>query len=242
MHPQVQKLLQIPQYEQRSPEWFEQREKYLTSSIIDTVLGNNKYAMRINRRKNGWAEILFKKCGVKKPFLGNEATKHGQEWEDPAIARYCKIYNKKTKSFGLLPHPTIPFLAGSPDDITEDGIVIEVKCPYRRKIIMGEIPLQYDSQLKMNMEICNLDHGVFIEYVPPFMNKGEEILNIVHIKRDPAWLSTILPQLQKLWDEITYWREQGIETHPLYNDVMEIINKKPKKSLNVFLPNECLFK
>ena len=39
IHPQVQKLLDLPQYKQLSPEWFEQRTKVLTASLIDTVLG-----------------------------------------------------------------------------------------------------------------------------------------------------------------------------------------------------------
>ena len=112
------------------------------------TLGNNKYS--------SYDEVLFKKCGIRKPFVGNEATRHGQKYEDEAIELYCKKYNKKTFNFGLLPHPKIDFLAGSPDDITYDGIVIEVKCPLRRKIVLGEIPIHYQAQIRMNMEICSL--------------------------------------------------------------------------------------
>ena len=110
IHPRVRELLEIPQFEQRSDEWFAQRKTRLTSSDVDTVLGQNKYAKS--------DEVLFKKCGVAKPFTGNEATRHGQKYEDEAIEIYCKLYNKQTKSFGLLPHPTISWLGGSPDDIT----------------------------------------------------------------------------------------------------------------------------
>lgn len=209
MHPQVEKLLQIPQYDQRSPEWFAQRKNRLTSSDVDTVLGNNKYAKPI--------DVLFKKCGVSKPFTGNIATRHGHKYEDEAIAHYCRLYNKKNLSFGLLPHPTIKWLGGSPDDITEDGIVIEVKCPLRRKIIPGKIPDHYIGQVKMNMEICDLDKAVFIEYCPATEEKEME-LNIVEVDRDPKWFQEVLPVLEKFWNEVLYYRKNGIKNHPEYEN------------------------
>ena len=139
-HPQVVKLYNLPQYEQRSPEWFAARKDRLTSSDLDTVLGSNKYQKPI--------DVLFKKCGMAMPFNGNKFTRHGQKYEDEAIDHYCKMFDKETLSFGLLPHPSIEFLGGSPDDITTDGIVIEVKCPLARKIVTGEIPEHYISQIK----------------------------------------------------------------------------------------------
>lgn len=223
LHREVKRLLKIPQYEQRSKEWFEARKSKLTSSDLDSVLGNNKYS--------SYDEVLFKKCGISKPFAGNKYTLHGQKYEDEAIDLYCKLYNKKTLNFGLLPHPTIPFLGGSPDDITFDGIVIEVKCPLSRKIIMGEIPEHYISQIKMNMEIANLDHGVFIEYRPASLCPDNNyILNVVHLKRDPQWLPSVLPTLETFWNDVLYYRKYGIKTHPRYTYFYNLAN--PKKILN----------
>lgn len=218
---QVVKLLSIPQYEQRSDEWFKQRENKLTSSDVDSVLGNNKYS--------SYDEVLFKKCGIRKPFVGNEATRHGQKYEDEAIELYCKKYNKKTFNFGLLPHPKIDFLAGSPDDITYDGIVIEVKCPLRRKIVLGEIPIHYQAQIRMNMEICSLKKGVFIEYKPAIMcDDGKCILNIVHFERDPLWIQNVYPTLEKFWNEVLHYRKIGIKHHPEYERFYKLANPSPK--------------
>jgi putative phage-type endonuclease len=210
IHEQVKKLLALPQYEQRSAEWFAQRKNKLTSSDLDTVLGRNKYSTT--------DEVLFRKCGIEKPFAGNIATRHGQKYEDEAIDIYCKKYNKKSYPFGLIAHPTISWLGGSPDDITHDGIVIEVKCPFQRKIIMGEIPTHYLTQVLMNMEICNLDKAVFIEYRPASMcDNNEMIMNIVHIDRDPNWINTVLPPLEKFWNAVLHYRKNGIENHPDYD-------------------------
>lgn len=204
IHPQVLKLLEIPQYEQRSKEWFDQRSNKLTSSDVDAVLGNNKYS--------SYNDVLFSKCGMSKPFNGNEATRHGQKYESEAIRLYCERYNKKTKSFGLLPHPTVNWLGGSPDDITHDGIVIEVKCPLRRKIVHGEIPIQYISQVKMNMEITDLDKAVFIEYKPA-TDQDPLVFNVVELDRDPVWFESVFPTLDKFWKDVVHYRNNGIVHH-----------------------------
>lgn len=209
IHPRVLELLDIPQYEQRSVEWFDQRKNKLTSSDVDSVLGRSKYNTR--------EDVLFKKCGISPPFIGNDATLHGQKYEDEAIDLYCKQYNKKTFSFGLLPHPTIEFLAGSPDDITYDGIVIEVKCPLRRKIVNGEIPVHYEAQVRMNMEICDLNDAVFIEYKPSCLTGGDIEFNVVELKRDRSWFTNIYQNLVDFWDDVQYYRNKGIDTHPRYS-------------------------
>lgn len=231
----------IPYHEQRSEGWFAERKNRLTASDIDTVLGRSKY--------NDPIDVLFKKCGIAPEFKGNEATRHGQKFEDDAIALYCHLYNKKNYSFGLLPHPNCHFIAGSPDDIcicheSEEnptkGIVIEVKCPLTRKIVHGEIPHHYQSQVFINMEVCDLNDAVFIEYKPSARamepettfkdvhdpNSGEYELNVVHVKRDPEWFPAILPKLKAIWDEIEHYRKVGIHTHPDY-DYMVRKTRKP---------------
>lgn len=234
IHPQVKYLLSLPYYVQRSDSWFEQRKNRLTASDLDTVLGRSKY--------NEPIEVLFKKNGIAAEFKGNEATAHGQKYEDDAIALYCYFHKKKNFSFGLLPHPTVQFLAGSPDDVTHDGVVIEVKCPFSRKIVHGEIPHHYRSQVNINMEVCQLDDAAFIEYKPSPRameegttfkdvhdpHSGEYELNIVHVKRDPEWFPSIYPKLKKAWDEILHYRKVGIHTHPYY-EYMVRKTRKPKK-------------
>ena len=220
VHPQVIKLLEIPQWGQRSPEWYEQRKNKITASDIDAVLGRSKYA------NNKPVDILFKKCGLVPPFKGNDATRHGQKYEDEAIEHYCKRFNKKVFDFGLLPHETIKCIGGSPDGITWDGIVIEVKCPLTRTIKMGEIPSHYLSQILINMEIANLDKGVFIEYVPEgFRSPDQKMeLNIVHIDRDFNWFVEVRPLIEDFWKQVEKYRREGIHTHKKYKKYKEKYN------------------
>jgi len=227
----IQNLLKIPQYEQRSKEWFKQRENKLTSSDAATALGINPYQKS--------HEVLFKKCGQDlKPFTGNVATLHGQKYENEAIEKYCKITNRVNYNFGLISYENVYnskeyyWLAGSPDGIAIDKndsnskpILLEVKCPYRRVIKMGEIPDYYFPQVQLNMFICNLEIADFIEYKPPYE------INIVRIKRDENWLNENLKKLEIFWKEVEFYRQNDIKKHPKFPIKKVTLNLKTSSNL-----------
>jgi putative phage-type endonuclease len=145
---QFKNLRAQPVIVQRSQEWYEIRKGMCTASDIAPIIGEGKYKSR--------NDIIKKKCGKGKPFTGNAATRHGQRYEDVAIGIYesrrgfIKVYE-----FGLLPHPTISCVGASPDGITKDGVMVEIKCPPRRKI-NGKPPHGYWCQMQTQMEVCNL--------------------------------------------------------------------------------------
>jgi hypothetical protein len=216
LDPRVEILTKIPQYEQRTPGWYEQRNNAITASDIPTVLSENKY-------KKPWSLLLDKCGGQQKPFVGNDATRWGNHYEDIAIEKYSELKNKKVLSFGLLIHRDYPWLGGSPDGITTDGILLEVKCPVSRKIVHGEIPHHYLSQVLLNLEICNLEIANFIEYVPGNSDDDYEI-NIVEVKRDRQWFAENLSKMKEFWDSILQYRNIGIDKHPNYNSYIERSN------------------
>ena len=234
VHSQVQNLLKLPQYAQRSPEWFAQRNNAITASDMPTVLGENNY-------KTPWS-LLLDKCNKNpKPFIGNEATKWGTHYEDIAIEKYSELRDKEVLSFGLIIHPEHSWLGGSPDGITKDGILLEVKCPLRRKIVHGEVPHHYLSQVLLNLEICDLEIAHFIEFVPGNSDNDYEI-NIVEIKRDREWFSNQLPVMKEFWDSVVYYRTHGLEKHPKYKAYKEKSVKKVEGfTLNLLPVNKPLF-
>lgn len=218
----VSKLLELPTHEQRSVEWYENRNKRLTASDAASALGINKYSSA--------EELLFKKCGVCIPFEGNIATLHGQKYEDEAIEQYEKLTGEKVNLFGLLNHPDEDYIGGSPDGITDTGIVIEVKCPFRRKIIPGEIPEYYMPQVQVVMETTNLDMCHFIQYQPPkFLGDPNRVLDIKAIPRDKGWWHKNKPKMKSFWDEVLHYRTIGIEKHPKYDKWKKKVDKHNEK-------------
>ena len=234
VHSKIEKLLNIPQHEQRSPEWFAQRYTKLTSSDASTVLGTNPYSKP--------HELLFKKCGYDpKPFVSNVATLHGQKYEDTAIELYCRITGRFNHNFGCICYTDVhnkfnnydsnyDFLAGSPDGIAEslqspdeEPVLLEVKCPYRRPIKDGYIPEYYYPQVQLNLFICDLSIADFIEFCPK-TNK----LNIVRIKKDLVWINKYTQILIDFWNQVKYYRNIGIEYHAEYIKKKEREQQKEK--------------
>ena len=218
---QVTELLKLPQYEQRTKEWYEQRNNAITASDIPTVLGENAY-------KSQWTLFLDKCGGNDKPFVGNDATRWGNHYEDIAILKYSELRNKKVLSFGLLIHPDYPWLGGSPDGITTDGVLLEVKCPLTRKIVHGEVPHHYLAQVLLNLEICNLEIAHFIEFVPGNSDDSYEI-NIVEVLRDREWFKTNLVIIKEFWDSVLKYREIGIKEHPKYKNYKDRVDRNKAK-------------
>jgi putative phage-type endonuclease len=229
VNPKVEQLLKMPQYEQRTTAWYEQRKNAITASDIPTVLGENNY-------KSSWSLFLDKCNATEKPFVGNEATRWGNHYEDIAIEKYSELRNKKVLSFGLLIHRDYPWLGGSPDGITTDGILLEVKCPLRRKIVHGEVPHHYLSQVLLNLEICDLDVAHFIEFIPGNSDDSYEI-NIVEVLRDREWFSTNIDKIKEFWDSVIEYRNVGVEKHPKYKNYKERSDnlKKNKEGITLNL-------
>jgi putative phage-type endonuclease len=233
----VKFLKNLPQHVQKSEEWLNQRKGRLTSSDGATALGINPYEKPI--------KLVFKKCGLHDKFTGNEATKHGERYESEAIRWYCKLMNKTNYEFGLIDYAalapvrkpskldTIPhdtsFLAGSPDGVAvdndgrEDAVLLEVKCPMRRKLKFGYIPEYYYPQVQLNMAILDIDKADFIEYIPAndpnvaYGSLSKPLINIVRVHRNDDWLVKNIAILYELWKQVLYWREVGILNHPEYH-------------------------
>jgi putative phage-type endonuclease len=151
----VKDLQKIILPEQRTKEWHEMRNRMITASDFGAILGHNKY--------ESYKKTLRKKCGLEKKFFGNEYTEWGVKYEPIATSLY-EIKNETTIiEFGCIPHPTYSFLGASPDGITPDGMMLEIKVPKCREIKGGDIPEYYYDQVQGQLEVCDLDEADFLE-------------------------------------------------------------------------------
>lgn len=156
LNDQVKYLATIPQHEQKSAEWYAMRQTMLSASDWGTILGVNHYAKPDS--------VLLKKCGEESffPKAAMDAMAWGNKYEDVAISIYEHRNNKKILEFGCIRHPFIDFLGASPDGISEDGVMLEIKCPVSRKIT-GIPPEYYWCQVQGQLEVCELDRCDFLE-------------------------------------------------------------------------------
>ena len=185
VHPRVAELYQRPFFKQGTDEWLEQRYDYLTASDVGAVLGKSIFKNQDMVR----AEKLRK--GI--PTPPTEAMMHGNKTEPEARSVYERQTGNSVIQFGLLTgSEACPFLAASVDGITTDGIVVEIKCPYSRKIIQGKIPEYNLDQVQAQLAVTDLDVAHYFEYDS---KTGET--NLVEVLRDKMWMKS---NRRRLWD------------------------------------------
>lgn len=153
---QLKILMALPQVEQRSKEWHELRKNRLTASDTATAMGRGKFETRKNLLKKKAFPDMF-------PFVSNPIMKWGTMFEPMADRSYRqRNYDIISHEFGLVPHPIIHHYGASPDGITELGIMLEFKCPPKRKMD-GTIPEQYEIQMQGQLAVCSLKECDYVE-------------------------------------------------------------------------------
>ena len=172
----VDYLKTIPQFEQRTPEWFKMKEDSIGASESAIIFGKSIFS---NKNK-----LLMKKSGYKEEWQSNPACTHGTKYEEAVQMLYQMKHNVKLYEFGSLVHDKYRMISASPDGITERGVMIEIKVPFKRKI-SGIPPIYYWYQMQQQMEVCNLDRVDFVECnISEYFNK-KQFLNDINSSRGP---------------------------------------------------------
>ena len=209
----LKQILNKPQIEQLTEEWFKKRYNMLTASECGTVLNINKYKTK--------KELLIEKCKpleIKKDTL---ATAWGKKFEEPAFNLYSLIYNIKLYNLGLIVHDKIKWLGASADGIREDTRLLEIKCVYRRSL--STIPEQYWVQTQIQMEVLNVDECDLFQCKFIEISKDEYKLNKNNIKYGKI-----------KGDNILYWKLEDYRCDTIkrnrkwfnraYNELLEFFN------------------
>lgn len=156
----VDELLQLPKIEQKSDAWYKIRQNLITASDFAQALGEGKFGNQADIYKKKVRPDDESGASFSNPFF-----KWGNMFEPVANDIYSLLhYGVVIHEFGLLPHPKHSFFGASPDGITDTGIMVEIKCPYKRKIVKGgEVPKQYYYQIQGQLEVCGLSECDYFE-------------------------------------------------------------------------------
>jgi putative phage-type endonuclease len=222
IHEKVLKLYERPQYAQRTPAWYEIRRGLITASEAAAALGIKPFQ---GFKGSPREELMLTKLNKPRSFSGM-AMQHGVHYENEACDYAMNILGKTNLEFGLIVHPELPWLAASPDGITTDGLCVEIKCPLRRKIVPGEVPHHYYPQIQIQMEVCNIDETLFIQYKPNHMTEGgDPYVDITRVARDREWFAKHRGALQNFWEEMEERRILHIQVDGKADEnVIEIVD------------------
>ncbi len=149
----------LPQYEQRTEEWYADRKNSIGASESSAIFGMNPYESE--------NKLILKKCGVvnaEDQKRMKAVCEHGVKYEPVIQDMYCRDKSTTIKEFGSIRHQSseLSMVTASPDGITPSGIMLEIKAPARR-IITGIPTSYYWVQCQQQMQVCNLDVVHFLE-------------------------------------------------------------------------------
>lgn len=163
---QLQYLNELPQPEQKTPEWYKMRHDLITASSINKIFASQS---QLN-------SLIYEKC---KPYDDNSnayknnwhasgSLQWGILYEPVSIMVYEYMNNTRVSDFGCIIHDKHKYIGASPDGINTDpnsylyGRMIEVKNIVNRDIT-GIPKDDYWVQMQIQMETCNLEECDFIE-------------------------------------------------------------------------------
>jgi putative phage-type endonuclease len=165
----INKLREIPQPVQRTPEWYKFRWNLITAS--------NAY--KAFESQSAINQLIYEKCQPLKDFNIDETEEikmvntntpmhWGQKYEPLSVMIYEDMYSSRVEDFGCIQHSTYKFLGASPDGIIIEsntgryGRMLEIKNPVSREIT-GIPKKEYWVQMQLQMEVCDLDDCDFLE-------------------------------------------------------------------------------
>jgi putative phage-type endonuclease len=173
---QLKHLLHLPQVEQKTDAWYKMRMNMITASDFAQALGEGKFGTT--------KQLIQKKCepaDESSASWSNTIMRWGNMFEDVAVTIYKELNGVDVYQFGLIQHPKRTYFGASPDGISDLGIMLEIKCPFKRKIT-GEIPMQYYYQIQGQLDVCGLSECDYFECEFEVVDNMNEFLVLTDVQ------------------------------------------------------------
>jgi len=155
---------------QGSPEWLAARCGKVTASRVSDVIAKTKSGWGASRG-NYLAELIAERLtGIPAAAFTNAAMQWGTDTEPQARAAYEFFRDSTVVQVGLVPHPTIPMTAASPDGLVGDDGLVEIKCPNTATHIdtlLGQtVPGKYITQIMWQLSCTRRQWCDFVSFDP----------------------------------------------------------------------------
>lgn len=189
--------------EQRTEAWHKQRVGRITGSIAGGVLGLSPW----QTPESILRQMVRAYHGAPSEFTGNPATEHGTKHERQAMLCFMRTTGLHVEDVGFLTFGD--FYGASPDGLTEDGGVLEIKCPFSCrdgkpfKSIYDQP--HYLAQLMFECRAAGREFAYFAQYRAP---KGDpfspdyvpEEMLIEKVEHDWQWWNECSDDLRAFYE------------------------------------------
>ncbi len=207
--------------EQRTLDWYRARLGYITGSQVGLLMKSGRakdkvfsetaltYLYQLAGERSLNPEIVkddnMFSFYIDTTTSTSKAMRFGTEQEDNARSTYTQLTGREVTEVGLCKHPTISYLASSPDGIINDGKdigCVEIKCPtlstYSKYVAeihdndsLKRVNPDYFYQCQNHMACTNTSFCDFIAFCPFVENP----IHIVRITRDDIEIGHIVERV-----------------------------------------------
>jgi putative phage-type endonuclease len=180
--------------------WLAHRRQFVTASDVGAILGFVKWRSRL--------DVYCEKRGLTDGPDDNEFMKWGRRLEDPIAQGFAEDtgrFIERFRSYELVPHPDISWLAATPDrgqSAPDDCIepapegavgngILEIK---NSQIYWKDsAPIPYHIQLQVQLSCTGRNWGTICELYRGSQLRHEDVL------RDDKFLAVALEKLEEFW-------------------------------------------
>ena len=187
---------------QRTDEWQDQRKLRITGSRLGAVLGLSPW----QKPKDVLREMVRQYHGAESEFVGGPHIDHGVTHERQASLCFMRKSGLDVEECGFFPYGD--FMGASPDGLTSDGGILELKVPYSLRKggefkTLADQP-QYVAQVQLEMIATGRKHGYFAQYIAPYGDPlapdyVPEQMKIEHVELDPLFLENNLEKINDFY-------------------------------------------
>lgn len=188
----------MQQHDQGTPEWRAQRHGRITGSRVGAILGMSPW----QKPADVLREMVREYHGAESEFIDNPAVQWGRDNEARAQLAFMRETGLNVEQCGFFPYGDR--MGASPDGLTSDGGVLELKVPYGLRNGGEFKPLSeqphYAAQVQMELLATGRVHAYFAQYIAP---KGDQLsidyvpeqIKIERVEHDPQWIDKVMPEL-----------------------------------------------
>lgn len=193
----------MTQHEQGSKEWHKARVGRITGSTVGAILGLSPW----QKPKDILRSMVREYHGAESEFNAQFVADHGKNNEQRALLCFMRETGLMVEQCGFFPYGDR--MGASPDGLTSDGGVLELKVPYSLRnggdFKSLEDQPHYAAQVQMEMLATGRTHAYFAQYRAP---KGdplapdyvEEAISIERVEADPHWIDNNLPAISAFYE------------------------------------------
>ena len=232
--------MKIIELKQNTPEWLKWRESHIGGSDAVIIMGESPYQTPV--------KLWKQKMGIEPSNYVSPAMVHGAKTEFEARAVFEGIMGKLFPSV-CAESSTVPYMSASFDGLSEDGEIVEIKCPHSpdrffEMRLKNEIPSEYYGQLQHQMFVAEAPYVYLFIYFG-----GDHILH--KVERDEEYIMKMLEVEREFWrcleegempdmkagdyfeNVSEEWKSKALELNEIMNQKKKLdeIEKRLKKEL-----------